>query len=640
MEEEKEEDLGLEESPTNDTVENNEKEKLSEEQVLKIVKKDLTDAREAKTKIDEKITGWRNAYDAAPYGNETEGRSKFVSRDSKKTIHWYVPNMLKPFMAAEDMIEAVPVTPEDVQIAKSQSALLNYQFVRSFPRYQFLYQSIFTMAQEGTVVARTGWIHEEEEIDTPFTASAEELQVMMTSGEFNVTEVNEQIVQNPETGEPVLIYEGVAKVSKTSVSKPSAAVIKNENFFIDPTADSVNDGFCIERIDTTLSALRKQDKKYNKNGIYKNVDRVTAAEDNDGTALNNQRRDKLSENGQDEEYESDDKSLKKVTIYEYYGNMDIDGDGIAEPIVCVFSGNTILRLSLNPFPDKEPPFVACPFSKGAFGFWGDSLIDFVEDIQKLKTAILRTAIDTMAHSNNRQKNIQKGSIDALNLRKLREARIGAVIEWNDVNGFKESEGTQISPSLLNMYELFTGEIENESGMTRYSQGLDAKSLNKTASGITAIMNQSQMRIWETSTRFAEEFLKPLFRKWIKYNQKWLDKEIAIRVKGEDYTSVTQDDMGGEYDLLINVALAGNNEQKAQNLVSLIQMAASMPPQVMMMLLVKLTDLWDFQDVSTEIKGLLNGSNDGTGNGAGAGPGGPADQGGYGVEQGGGEPYPQ
>ena len=46
----------------------------------------------------------------------------------------------------------------------------------------------------------------------------------------------------------------------------------------------------------------------------------------------------------DTEFRFQDEPRKKVLVYEYWGNYDLDGDGIAEAIVCAWTDDTILRL--------------------------------------------------------------------------------------------------------------------------------------------------------------------------------------------------------------------------------------------------------------------------------------------------------
>lgn len=576
---------------------------MKDDELLKIVKQDLENSKTAKESINKKIIEWRKLYHA-DNDVKVEGRSQYISKDTKKTIHWYIPNAMKPFQSTDDMVEAMPQTADDVERAKSQGILLNYQFNNDFDRFNFLHQSLFIMASEGTVIARTGWEQEEEEVEKQFLGlSEQEFQALVESG-AEITQIKQDYVAQLNAN----AYSGTAKVKQTVISRPTAEVLRNEDFFIDPSASTIEKAdFVIQRIETTMSELRKQDKKYNPNGIYNNVDDLMEEGEDCESALGSDRETKLKDYGRDDEKESSDKSRRKVIIYEYYGNIDNDDSGIAKPMVCTFSGNTIIRKGENPFPDKKPPFVSTPFSQQPFSFWGDALTDFIGDVQNVKTAIMRTFIDLMANSTNGMKHVKKGTIDAFNIKKLREAKIGTVVEWKDLTGYQPENTSEIPPSLMQMYELFTNEGENESGITRYNQGLNASSLNKTATGITAIMNQSQMRIWETSSQFAENYLKPLMRKWLAYNQKWLSKDLAIRVAGDEYIEIKADDIGGKLDLQINVAISGSSEQKSQHIMQLFQTSMPLvqggivPPNHLGKLFSKLEELWGFKELSSELK---------------------------------------
>lgn len=574
---------------------------MKDEQLLQIVKRDLENAKEAKKEINEKIVEWRKLYSGD--ADKIEGRSNYVSKDAKKNIHWYIPSALKPFLSTDEMVEAIPQSADDVQRAQSQSMLLNYQFNNEFDRFTFIRQSIFIMASEGTVIARTGWEKEEEDIEQKFNG--------LTYEEVSVLEQNAVSIEATQGVDG--LFSGMFKTKRIVIDRPTAEIIKNEDFFIAPDAMSIDKAdYVIQKIETTISELRKQDKKYNPNGIYENVDKLLEfSTDGSDDILETDRENQLEKYGSSDDYESLDKSRKKVTIYEYYGNIDIDESGIAKPAVCVFSGNVILRKGKNPFPDKKPPFVSTPFSQQGFTFWGDALTEFIADVQGVKTAIMRTFIELMANSTNGMKHVKKGTIDAFNLKKLREAKVGTVVEWKDLTGYLPEAKNDIPQSLMSMYELFTGEGENESGITRYNQGLNAQSLNKTATGVTAILNQSQMRMWETTSQFAENYLKQLIRKWISYNQAWLSKEISVRVVGDEFVSIKPDDIGGKYDIQINVALAGSNEQKSQHIMQLFQTATPLaqggivPPMHLGKLFGKLEELWGFKDLSGELKQLIS-----------------------------------
>ena len=108
-------------------------------------------------------------------------------------------------------------------------------------------------------------------------------------------------------------------------------------------------------------------------------------------------------------------------MYEYWGNYDIDGDGIAEAIVCAWVGDTIIRLETNPYPDGKPPFLVVPFNPTPFKAHGEASAELIGDNQKVKTAVLRGIMDNMAQSTNGQVGIREGALDQTN--KARYCRV-------------------------------------------------------------------------------------------------------------------------------------------------------------------------------------------------------------------------
>ena len=72
--------------------------------------------------------------------------------------------------------------------------------------------------------------------------------------------------------------------------------------------------------------------------------------------------------------------------------------------------------------------------------------------------------------------------------------------------------------------------EVRTGVTKYNQGLDSESLNKTATGISTIMNQTQMRSELIARIFAETGVKDLFRKMFALSIKYQDKEKIIQTE--------------------------------------------------------------------------------------------------------------
>jgi hypothetical protein len=281
---------------------------IKKQEILDALKADLNAANIMRTEWFNKMADWRNETNGMPYGNEEAGKSKIISKDIKKQLEWMLPSLADPFLSSPDIIKCNPVTAEDVMSARQNQLLLNTQFCRKFPRYNFIMKSLKVLATEGTVTIQTGWDYEDEEIET-----------MM-----------ETVAIDEITGEE---YITMSKQKQTVITKnqPTAKVCRNEDIYIDPTCmdDMDKCQFVIHRYETDISTLRAD-------GRYKNLDKVAAHE--------GQNRD----NGfypQDHTYfQFKDEPRKKMVVYEYWGNYDVNEDGIAEPIVCAWIGNTIIKV--------------------------------------------------------------------------------------------------------------------------------------------------------------------------------------------------------------------------------------------------------------------------------------------------------
>ena len=556
---------------------------MTEEEVLRIVKEDYSSAQEAKVGIDKKMQTWMDEYNGEPYGNESDGHSQVVVKDIKKAVEWFLPNAVEPFVSKGRIVKLAGITADDVQKASIAEKLLNYQFVRSFDRYNFIYDCFKVGATEGTTVIKCGWENKTEvKVETLDTWTEEQLMMAEQSGiEVEITE------------------DGKAKLTKTKdiTNKPTAVVLKNGNFWIDPTADTVdNANYCGDDEDATLSSLKAA-------GIYKNLDKLSSYDRaRNGSAIEQARDVQGFNKGYDNNAENASKSLKKVTVHHYFGELDMDNSGIAKPWVVSWVDNVVIRNEANPYPDKAKPYVATPFTKTPFMFWGDSLSEFISDGQFIRSGIMRAMLDNVVQSNSGFKFFRKNALDPLNKKKLLSG-IGGAIEINgDKNDMWDGNFNQMPQTIFNMFDMLQRENESLSGISNVAQGLDSRALNTaTASNIAA--SSGQKRMMEIVRRYSE-LIKELMRKWIAYNKVNLSDNEVMRISGE-HIEFTRDDIDGAYDIDITVGVDGVEENKANQITMLMQqiggLSGNVDPKVINELLAKLADTWGFPDVAQKLE---------------------------------------
>jgi hypothetical protein len=536
---------------------------LKKSELLSRLKEDLRASDRLRQEWFNKVTEWRNETAGKPYGNEVKGKSKIVSQDIRKQIEWMLPTLADPFLSTPDIIKCNPITYEDVLAARQNELLLNTQFCRKFPRYNFMMKALKVLATEGTLVIQTGWDYEDEEVE----------------------QIVDKVGIHPITGDETIIT-SKEKVTRIRKNQPTAVVCRNEDIYLDPTCmdDMSKCQFVIHRYETDISTLRAD-------GRYKNLDKLVEQE---GTKYD------YGYLPQDHTYfKFQDQARKKMVVYEYWGNYDIDEDGIAEPIVCAWVGNTIIRLATNPYPDNKPPFIVVPFNAVPFQMHGESLASVIGDNQKVKTAIIRGVIDNMAQSNNGQVAMRKGALDIANRKKFLE---GKNFEYNGTpNDFWQGSYNQIPSSAFDVLTIMNNEIESQTGVKSFSGGINASSLGGTATGARGALDATSTRRISLVRNIAENLIKPLMRKWMAYNSEFLEEEEIVRITNEEFVPIRRDDLDGNIDIDISISTAEDNAAKAQELSFLLQtMGPNQDFEINKLLMAQIAKLSRMPDLEKQI----------------------------------------
>jgi len=547
------------------------KSKINQKALLKAFKADLAAADLTRVEWTDQRDTWISETYGKAYGNEVEGRSQIVSKDIKKQLEWMIPSITDPFLSSQDVISCNPVTYEDAEAARQNELLLNTQFCRKFPRYNFINKATRVLATEGTVVIQTGWDYKEEEYE-------EETEVIATD----------------EYGRDYIAMDMVKKL-RVLKNQPTATVCRNEDVYIDPTCmdDMDKCQFVIYRYETDISTLKSD-------GRFKNLDKVELDS-------NDPDNDSDYDNEDDTSFKFEDKARKKIMVYEYWGNYDVDNDGVVEQVVCAWVGDTIIRLEDNPYPDKKPPFIVVPFNAVPFQLFGEALAENIGDNQKIKTAITRGLIDNMAQSNNGQVGIRRGALNSQNRKRF---LAGDNFEFNtSPNDFWQGSYNQIPGSAFNMLSLMNNEIEAQTGVKSFSGGLNGSSLGSSATAARGTLDAAAVRKLDIVRNIAENLIKPLMRKWLSYNSEFLEEEEVVRITNEKFVPIRRDDLNGKIDIDISISTAEDNSAKSQQLSFLLQTLGNTVPfeftQLILADIAKLSGMPDLEKKLIDFKPQAN-----------------------------------
>ena len=528
--------------------------------ILENLKRDLEAARGLKNEQDDCIAKWKKEHNGEPYGNEVTGKSAIVSRDIKRQSEWQHSSIIDPFVSSPDIIKCSPITWEDKELSEQTELVLNTQFTRKFNRYSFMTKAIKVLDSEGTVVIQTGWDYEDY-----------------------TRKVEREVVLHDEHGQ----YIDVEEVDEVVIVKnqPTAIVRRNIDVYLDPTCqdDIDNAQFVITRYESDLSNLRQDPNMSNLGRVAKEmcVDGEYTAEDDTG-------------------FEFTDDPRKKLVVYEYWGNYDLDGDGNAEPMVCCWVGDNIIRLEPNPYPDQKIPFVVVPFNSVPFKMHGEANAELIGDNQKVKTAIVRGIVDNLAKSNNGQIGFRKGALDPLNKKRYEQDKN---FEFNtNPNDIWQGSYNQIPSTAFDVLGLMNNEIESLTGTKNFSGGINSGSLGQHATGARGALDAASVRRMNIVRNIAENMIKPIMRKWMAYNSKYLSEEEVTRITNTEFVPIREDDLAGLVDINISVSTAEDNDAKVQKLSFLLQTnAAIMDPNLQKLAHVNIAKLMGMPEYAKEIE---------------------------------------
>ena len=515
-------------------------------------------------------------------GTEIDGRSQVVSTDVADTIESILPNLLRVFTASDKVVRCEPVTAEDVPLAEQATAYLNHVFYKDNNGFQLLYNFF-----KDALIEKNGFLKiyydesEKVEFETYKNLSKAEKDLLEdTKDEIEIIEEEEiedetakeqfeaLLEQYEDQGADVsqvqepdfILYNCKIKRTKKT-GKIKIESVPPEEFLIDRNAKSIDDAdFVSHKVLMSRSDLVAMG--YDEDEVN---DLPTSEEDIYNT-------EEITRQRNIDEYPVDsatDKSTEKVLIYESYVKYDYDEDGIAELRRIVSAGDDG-SMVLENMPCDNVPFVTVTPIPMPHRFYGRSISELVEDIQLMKSTVMRQLLDNMYLTNNNRVAIMDGMV---NMDDLLTTRPGGVVRTKQPPGqvMQPLQAQPISQQAFPMLSYLDSVREARTGITKSAQGLDADTLNsKTATGVNTLMTQTQMRSELIARIFAETGVKDLFRKIFELMVKYQDRERIVMLNNQ-YIPVKPTEWKDKFNINIVVGLGtGSKEQQILMLNNILE----------------------------------------------------------------------
>ena len=434
--------------------------------------------------------------------------SDLVSTDVADTIEWALPSLMKVFTGSDEVITIAGVTEEDDTKAETMQELLVYQLQRQNNFFTVLYNWMKDSLIVGMGIIKCYWERTEGYTTETAVLNNETLQALTQTG------VTIEDIQGPDQfGDFSVTYQ----LPYYRKNAPKLENILVSEFLYSPDAKSLEEAnFVAHKRKVTMSYLREREAQ----GVYANIDDIRVNGNYNGMNVD-QVEQVIGDNYVD--INKDEQTARQeVVIYECYTKIDINNDGILEDMIITICGDTIIRMEQN-YMGRHPFFAISP-TKDPHRIWVKrSYAELIGELQDLKVALTRQIMQNVALTNDPKMLLDESAINIDDFVQGRKViRMKAGHSMNEVA--MPMNITPLAPQTFQFLEWIEGQKENRTGITRYNQGLDANSLNKTATGISAILGQSAQRLELVARMFAETGLSELFRFMVSLNQKFIDQQ--------------------------------------------------------------------------------------------------------------------
>jgi hypothetical protein len=515
-------------------------------------------------------------------GTEIDGRSQVVSTDVSDTIESLLPNLLRVFTASDKVVHCEPMTAEDVPMAAQATAYLNHVFYKENDGFQLLYNFFKDALIEKNGFLKIYWDDSEKvDYETYENLSIVEKEALQDTKD-EIETVEEEVFEDEsakEKFEEVLKQYEMQGVDISQVQVPNFNLynckikrikktgrvkiesIPPEEFLIDRSAKTIEDAdFVSHKVLMTRSDLVAMGYPQ---------DEVDELPKSDLDIYNDEETVRLADVDDYRISSSTDTSTEKVLVYESYVKYDYDEDGIAELRKIVSAGADGHHILSN-MPCDSVPFVTITPIPMPHRFYGRSISELVEDVQLMKSTVMRQLLDNMYLTNNNRVAVMDGMV---NMDDLLTTRPGGIVRTKQPPNqvMQPLQAQPISQQAFPLLNYLDSVREGRTGVSKEAQGLSPDTLNaKTATGVNALMQQTQMRSELIARVFAETGVKDLFKKIFELMVKYQDKEKIIMMSNQ-YIPVRPTEWKDRFNISIVVGLGtGSKEQQTIMLNSILE----------------------------------------------------------------------
>lgn len=440
-----------------------------EQKLIRMLKSEEEDALSyaQSEATSQQITALKRYFGEA-YGDEEEGRSQVCTREVFEVIEWQRNDYARIFSSGGRVVEVEATSPEEENHARDAENYLQWIMFSDNPGAEIIDDFVFGGLLHRRGYAAVYWRDKEHRAPQTVTG-LNIMQVAQLAADPSVEIVGQDF--DEESGG------GISLVIKATKSPPRAEIVSiaPEDMRFNGRVGTLDDARYAGRVVRMMKgeAMRLWPEKEDEIREYSGPG-THSGQTRSGDAVRAQR---FADNDASFDADGNDMALE-LEILEEYLRVDLDDDGYPEMIRSYRCGDLMLEEE----EVEENPFASWTPIRVPHRFLGLSMHDITEDLQRQSTVLTRAGLDAVYQSVVNREAYDKNRVE---LDQLLATYSGAKV------GVDGSPGDAIMPltggldtarTAWEALEIIKQRIEDRTGATRQTRGLDADQLQKEHSG--------------------------------------------------------------------------------------------------------------------------------------------------------------
>ena len=493
-------------------------------------------------------------YEGAPLGNEQEGRSTAQTMDVRDTVQAFLPSLMRIFCGSDKVVEYAPRNPEDFAAAKQATDYVN--FILNNDQDQ-AYVTILYAAFKDALVKGAGFLkyvwQEEESVESQELSDLDEQALAAISADPSAEITSLKTVVGPG-GLPL---SSVTITKRETTGRVKVESVPPEELLVNRSARDFSDADLVaHRRYITVSELVSMGYDFDEMLNF-------VTDEDDFTFSNEEAEQRMYQLDTNTNY-GEDPTRQRVLYVEAYMRLDVDQDGISElRKICTVGSQ--YEIVMNE-PADQIPFAMFNPDPEPHSFFGGSIADLTMDIQRIKSAVLRASLDSLAMSTHPRVGIVEGQAS---LEDVMNPESGGIIRMRQPGAVVPFTLPYVGEQAFGMMAYLDEMRENRTGISKAASGLSPDQLqSSTLQAVNQTIEAAQQRTELIARLFSENGMTRLYAGILQLITKYQDETRIVRLTN-NFVPMNPETWNPKMDVVSNVQLGTGGQAERMAMLQAI-----------------------------------------------------------------------